>query len=106
MAAASFVFVIVGVPVAIRFPRAGVGLVIGVSLGVFTVYYVGLIAGESFANQLVVPAPWAMWTPNIVFGLLGLAGLRHIRRRATTARGGGALLAALRTKLLTRRRDR
>ncbi len=105
MAAASFVFVIVGVPVAIRFPRAGVGLVISVSLGVFTVYYVGLIAGESLGNQLVVPAPWAMWTPNIVFGLLGLAGLRHIRRRATTARGGGALLAGLRAKLQSRRRD-
>ncbi len=105
MAAASFVFVIVGVPVAIRFPRAGVGLVISVSLGVFTVYYVGLIAGESLGNQLVVPAPWAMWTPNIVFGLLGLAGLRHIRRRATAARGGGALLAGLRAKLQSRRRD-
>lgn len=105
MAAASFIFVIVGVPVAIRFPRAGVGLVIGVSLGVFTVYYIGLIAGESFANQLVVPAPWAMWTPNIVFGLLGLGGLHHIRRRATTARGVGALLAAMRARLPTRRRD-
>jgi len=105
MAAASFVFVIVGVPVAIRFQRAGVGLVIGVSLGVFTVYYVGLIAGESLANQLVVPAVWAMWTPNIVFSLLGLAGLRHIRRRATMARGGDALLATMLAKLQTRRRD-
>jgi len=105
MAAASLVFVIVAVPVAVLFPRAGVGLVIGVSLGVFTVYYIGLIAGESFANQLVMPAPLAMWTPNIVFGLLGLAGLHHIRRRATTARGVGALLAAMRAKLPTRRRD-
>jgi lipopolysaccharide export system permease protein len=76
-----------------------------VSLGVFTVYYVGLIAGESLANQLVVPAPWAMWTPNIVFGLLGLAGLHHIRGRATTARGRRTLLARMRAKLQTRRSD-
>ena len=100
MATASLVFVLVGVPVAIRFPRAGVGLVIGVSLGVFTIYYVGLIGGESLANQLKVPAAWAMWTPNIVFTVLGLAGLRRIRTRSTTPRGGTSLAWGLRTTYL------
>jgi lipopolysaccharide export system permease protein len=100
MATASLVFVLVGVPVAIRFPRSGVGLVIGVSLGVFTIYYVGLIGGESLGNQLKVPAAWAMWTPNIVFTILGLAGLRRIRTRSTTPRGGTSLAWGLRTTLL------
>lgn len=95
MAAACFVFVIVGVPVAIWFPRAGVGLVIGVSLAVFSVYYIGLIGGESLANQLVVPAGWAMWTPNLVFTLVGLSLLRHIRRRAVSTRRRRAGVRAL-----------
>src|SRR5439155_17766793 len=46
IAAACLVFALVGVPVALRFQRGGVGLVIGMSVAVFTVYYVGLIAGE------------------------------------------------------------
>ena len=41
------VFVLVGAPIALRFPRGGVGLVIGVSLVIFGIYYVGLIAGEA-----------------------------------------------------------
>jgi len=100
MATAALVFVIVAVPVAVRFPRAGVGLVIGVSLGVFTLYYVGLISGESLANQLKVPAPLVMWMPNIIFTLLGLAGLWHIRTRSTTPRGGTSLAWGFRTTFL------
>ena len=100
MAAASIAFVLVGVPVAIAFPRAGVGLVIGVSLTVFSIYYVGLIGGESLANQLKVRPMWAMWTPDIVFGLLGLIGLWRIRNGAVTARSGGIL------DLFRRRRSR
>jgi lipopolysaccharide export system permease protein len=100
MATASIVFVLVGVPIALRFPRSGVGLVIGASLGVFTIYYVGLIGGESLANQLKVPASLAMWTPNVIFTVLGLAGLWHIRSRSTTPPGGTSLAWGLRTALL------
>ncbi len=96
MATASLVFVLVGVPVALWFPRAGVGLVIGVSVGVFSIYYVGLIAGESLANQLKVSAGLAMWAPNIIFSVLGLAALFHIRRRGSTPVGGSSLAYALR----------
>jgi lipopolysaccharide export system permease protein len=82
------VFVLVGVPMALRFPRGGVGLVIGLSLGVFTIYYVGLIAGESLANRLIVTPFWAMWSPNLVFTLVGSAMLWRIRTEATTVRSG------------------
>src|SRR5436309_3068388 len=41
IATACLVFALVGVPVALRFQRGGVGLVIGVSVAVFAVYYVG-----------------------------------------------------------------
>lgn len=85
IAAACLVFVIVGVPMALRFPAGGVGLVIGASLGVFAIYYIGLIAGESLADRLIVP-PWIMWVPNLIFTLVGVALLRRARTEATTAR--------------------
>jgi lipopolysaccharide export system permease protein len=90
----------VGVPVALRFPRGGVGLVIGMSLLVFTVYYVGLIGGEELGDRLIVSPFLAMWGPNLIFGTAGVAGLWLVRREGATARGGD--WADLRDALLGR----
>ncbi len=95
--AACIVFVLVGVPVALRFPGGGLGLVLGVGLVIFSVYYTGLIAGESLANRLTIPPFWAMWTPNVVFGILGVfllwrtgrKGMGRSRGRAGHSPGGG-----------------
>ena len=67
LAAACIVLVLVGAPIALRFPRGGVGLVIGVSFVVFAVYYVGLIGGEALANKNIISPFWAMWAGNIIF---------------------------------------
>jgi lipopolysaccharide export system permease protein len=81
-------FVIIGIVMALRFPRAGVGLVIGGGLAVFSIHYVGLTAGESLADRGLVE-PWiAMWTPNIVLTVLGLIGLVRVSRESGTTRGG------------------
>jgi len=80
IAAACLVFALVGIPVALRFQRGGVGLVIGMSVGVFTVYYVGLIAGEELGDRLIVSPFLAMWTPNLIFATAGLFGLWRIRK--------------------------
>ena len=81
-------FVIIGIVMALRFPRAGVGLVIGGGLAVFSIHYVGLTAGESLADRGIVD-PWvAMWTPNIVLTVLGLIGLVRVSRESGTTRGG------------------
>jgi len=85
---ACFVCVLLGVPLALRFPRAGVGLVIGASLTVFTVYYIGLIVGEDLGDRLIVNPAIAMWLPNLIFGVLGLEGLRRMARGAVNVRGG------------------
>ena len=59
-------FVIIGIVMALRFPRGGIGLVIGGGLLVFSIHYVGLTAGESLADRGFV-SPWlAMWSPNII----------------------------------------
>jgi lipopolysaccharide export system permease protein len=88
ISAACVIFALLGVPVAIRFPRGGVGLVIGTSLAVFSVYYVGLIGGEELGDRLVVSPFLAMWTPNIIFAAVGLALLWVVRREGSTAHGG------------------
>jgi lipopolysaccharide export LptBFGC system permease protein LptF len=73
---------------ALRFPRAGIGLVIGGGLAVFAIHYVGLTAGESLADRGHV-SPWvAMWTPNIALTVLGVIGLVRVSRESGTTRGG------------------
>jgi lipopolysaccharide export system permease protein len=88
LAAACFIFVLLGAPIALRFPRAGVGLTIGVSLVVFGLYYVGLIAGESLARRGIVPPVVSMWIANWVFGLLALILLARMGKEAGSNRGG------------------
>jgi lipopolysaccharide export system permease protein len=88
ISAACVIFALLGVPVAIRFPRGGVGLVIGTSLAVFSIYYVGLIGGEELGDRLVVSPFLAMWTPNLIFTVVGLGLLWVVRREGSTAQGG------------------
>src|SRR6266704_3187260 len=88
IAAACLIFALVGAPVALRFQRGGVGLVIGMSVAVFTVYYVGLIGGEELGNRLIVSPFFAMWTPNVLFGIVGLVGLWRIRKPGNAPHGG------------------
>ena len=73
--AACIVFVLLGAPIAVRFPRGGVALVVGVSLGIFGAYYVSLIGGERLADRLWISPLWAMWAPNVLFGAFGLVAL-------------------------------
>ncbi len=98
LAAACVVFVLVGAPIALRFPRGGVGLVIGVSLGIFALYYVGLIAGEALADRSIISPFWGMWAHNVIMAVIGLAMTARMGREAATARGGdfGDLLESLR----------
>jgi lipopolysaccharide export system permease protein len=88
IAVACMVFILIGAPVALRFPRGGVGLVIGVSLGVFALYYVGLIAGEDLADKNIVPPAAAMWVTNVVLTLVGVVLLARMGKEGSTARGG------------------
>lgn len=85
---ACVVFVLVGAPIAVRFPRGGVGLVIGFSLVIFAIYYIGLIAGESLADRGIMTPFWAMWAANIILTLVGLLLLARMGRETATTRGG------------------
>ena len=105
LAVACFVFVLLGAPIALRFPRGGVGLTIGVSLFVFALYYVCLIAGESIAKRGMMPAVVSMWMANALFALVALWLLAKMGQEGSTARGGdmkemiGTIKGAIRSKI-------
>jgi lipopolysaccharide export system permease protein len=81
------VFVLLGAPIALRFPRGGVGLTIGVSLGVFAVYYVGLLAGEALADRAILDPTLAMWATNILLGVIGVVLTARLGSEGSTSRG-------------------
>lgn len=78
--AACIVFVLIGAPIAVRYPRAGVGLVVGVSLAFFCAYYVALVGGEELAGNRILSPFWAMWAPNVLFGFVGLGLVWRVTR--------------------------
>ncbi|HUE96977.1 MAG TPA: LptF/LptG family permease [Longimicrobiaceae bacterium] len=89
IAVATLVFVLIGIPTALRFPTGGIGMVVAVSLAIFGVYYVGLIGGETLGDEGYVTPIVAMWATNILFGALGLFGFVMLGREHGTSRGGG-----------------
>lgn len=89
IAFATLVFVLIGAPLALRFPRGGIGLVIAASLAVFALYYIGLIGGETLGDEGYVSPTLAMWGMNIVLGIFGLLALLRLGTERGTMRGGG-----------------
>ncbi len=87
IAASCLVFVLVGAPLALRFPRVGVGLVIGSSVVIFGCYYVGLIVGETLADELIITPFWAMWSANLLMAGIGGAFFLRVNRQRVAARG-------------------
>jgi lipopolysaccharide export system permease protein len=89
IAVASIVFVLLGAPLAMRFPRGGAGMVIAVSIAIFTIYWAGLIGGENLADDNKVSPLIAMWAPDILFTIFGVGLVMRMGRQAAPSRGGG-----------------
>jgi lipopolysaccharide export system permease protein len=87
IAAACVIFVLLGAPIALRFPRGGVGMTIGVSLAVFGMYYMGLVIGESLARRGMLSPFWSMWAANFILLACGLVLLARLGREGATSRG-------------------
>lgn len=106
LAFACIVFVLLGIPLAIRFPRGGLGMVIAASSVIFAIYWVGLISGEDLADRGVAPPVITMWAPNVIFTLIALWMVKNMGRETATMRGGGwdDLLYSVRS-LFTRRKS-
>jgi lipopolysaccharide export system permease protein len=89
LAFACIVFTLLGPPLALRFPRSGVGLVVTASSVIFSVYWVGLILGESLAERRVASPAVTMWMSNAIFLVVAIVMLAEMGRAGGTARGGG-----------------
>lgn len=87
IAFACIVFALLGAPIALRFPRGGVGLTIGVSFAVFGIYYVGLLGGEALGDGNFIDPAIAMWTTDIVLGAIGIYLTAKLGSEGSTSRG-------------------
>jgi lipopolysaccharide export system permease protein len=88
ISAACVTFVLIGVVLALRFPRGGMGLVVGGGFGIFAVFYVFLTAGEALSDRGLVSPALSMWGPNLLFTAAGLIGLVLVNRESGSTRGG------------------
>jgi lipopolysaccharide export system permease protein len=97
-------FVLVGLAMALRFPRGGMGLVIGGGLAAFSIYYVGLTAGEALADRGLLSPGLSMWLPNLILTAAGAVGLVLVNRQPGLNRGGDfrELLDAIRYRFRRR----
>jgi lipopolysaccharide export system permease protein len=89
LAFACIVFTLIGPPLALRFPRSGVGLVVTASSIIFSVYWVGLILGESLAERRVASPAVSMWITNVIFLVIGLVMMSRMSHTGGSTRGGG-----------------
>ncbi|MBD3382782.1 MAG: LptF/LptG family permease [candidate division Zixibacteria bacterium] len=69
---ACVVFVLIGAPLGILARRGGFGTAIGISVGLFMVYWAFLIGGEELSDRGFVSPVLSMWMPNILIGAVGL----------------------------------
>ncbi|OZC02377.1 LptF/LptG family permease [Rubricoccus marinus] len=71
IALACLVFVLVGVPLGLAIPRAGVGVIATLSVFIFLFYWISLVQGEKLADRGLLP-PWlGMWAANVIIGIIG-----------------------------------
>jgi lipopolysaccharide export system permease protein len=111
IAMACLIFVLLGGPFAVRFPQGGVGMVIATSVGIFFLYWMGLIGGERLADRGLMDPVLAMWLPNLVLMVPALYLTARMGRQISTNRGGSRwdeLVFRIRTLpgLLLKRKDR
>jgi lipopolysaccharide export system permease protein len=87
IAFACLLFIVLGGPFAMRFPQGGVGMVIAASVGIFFLYWMGLIGGERLAERGYLE-PWvAMWLPNMILAVPAVWLALAMGRRMPTTRG-------------------
>jgi lipopolysaccharide export LptBFGC system permease protein LptF len=87
IAFACLIFILLGAPLAMRFPHGGAGMAIAASVGIFFFYWMGLIGGERFADRGQMNPILAMWLPNAILLALAVYFLKTMARQISTNRG-------------------
>jgi len=82
---AALVFTLVGFPLGIRSHRGGRAVALGLSFGIVVSYYILYTSMEGFALRGRLPAGIAVWVPNALLALIGVAMLRAAMVGVSTA---------------------
>lgn len=67
---ACIIFVLLGMPLGILSRKGNMSVSISISLGIFIIYWCFLIMGEDLADKTIINPTIAMWSPNIVLGII------------------------------------
>ena len=78
-ACTSFLMVLFGLSLSIRRPRSSLSLGIGVSIFVIFLYYAGIKTGQSLGYKGTLSPFASVWTPNLIFFLVGLYFFKKTR---------------------------
>jgi lipopolysaccharide export system permease protein len=81
--AACVVFILIGAPLGILARRGGMAVSIGLSIGLFIVYWAFLIGGEELSDRGYVSPVVAMWSANVMIGAAGLVMLFKVMTEKT-----------------------
>lgn len=76
-----FIFVFVGIPIAVLVHRGEIVLSFGISMAAASLYYILFVGAKTLSVQGVLPAPVAYWLPNILLIVLG----NHLLKKAIHA---------------------
>ena len=82
---AALMFTLVGFPLGIRSHRGGRAVALGLSFGIVVSYYILYTSMEGFALRGRLPAGIAVWIPNAILAVVGLAMLRASVAGVSTA---------------------
>jgi lipopolysaccharide export system permease protein len=78
---ACLVFGLIATPLGIQSQRAGKSGGFAISIVLLLIYYIFITAGESLGDDGKLPVFAAVWTPNILLGIVGLFLLIRVSRR-------------------------
>lgn len=69
---ATFILTLIGVSLASRKVRGGIGVQLGIGLGLSFLFILFMQVSTTFAINANMPASIAVWIPNIIFGLISI----------------------------------
>ena len=89
IASACVIFVLIGMPVGVRFSRAGISMVIVVAAVVIGVYQYGMSTGEDWADRGLATPFWSMWAASLTFLVVGALLASRLGRWTASSRESG-----------------
>jgi LPS export ABC transporter permease LptG/LPS export ABC transporter permease LptF len=77
---ACFLLALIGIPLGVSSRKGGKSSAFVLTVALAFVYWMGLIAANGLAKQQKLPVGVAMWIPNAIFAVVGLALLTRLER--------------------------